>query len=86
VLAWIFRRCDGQGETVETPIGLVPKPEDLSAGGLDLSEEALRELLTVDEKKLRSEIEQVKEHLAKFGDDLPQEVSEQLSRLEQRLA
>ena len=24
VLAWVFRRCDGEGETVETPIGLVP--------------------------------------------------------------
>ena len=68
------------------PIGLVPKPEDLPTGGLDLSDDALRELLTVDEHKLRSEIEQVKEHLAKFGDELPEEVSEQLDKLERRLA
>ena len=26
VLEWIFRRCDGDGEAVETPIGLVPAP------------------------------------------------------------
>jgi phosphoenolpyruvate carboxykinase (GTP) len=26
VLAYVFRRCDGDGETVETPIGLVPAP------------------------------------------------------------
>src|SRR4051794_9381300 len=32
VLAWIFQRCDGVGETVETPIGLVPAPD-----GIDIS-------------------------------------------------
>ena len=26
VLEWIFRRCDGEAEAVETPIGLVPAP------------------------------------------------------------
>ena len=26
VLEWVFRRCNGEGETVETPIGLVPAP------------------------------------------------------------
>ena len=86
VLAWIFRRCDGEGETVETPIGLVPALDGLDADGLDLSQEQLEVLLTVDEGKLNAEIEQIKEHLAKFGDDLPDEVSAQLRKLEQRLA
>jgi len=85
VLAWIFRRCDGEGETVETPIGLVPAPGGLPTEGLDLSDEALRELITVDEDKLKAEIQQVSEHLAMFGDDLPDEVSGQLRALEQRL-
>jgi phosphoenolpyruvate carboxykinase (GTP) len=86
VLAWIFRRCDGEGETVETPIGLVPAPGGLDTDGLDLSDEALQELLAVDEAKLRSEIEQVKEHLDKFGRDLPDEVAGQLRKLEERLS
>ena len=75
MLAYVFRRCNGEGETVETPIGLVPAAGELDTDGLDLSDEALQELLTVDEDKLKAEIEQVKEHLAKFGDDLPAEVS-----------
>ena len=29
VLEWVFRRCDGEGETVETPIGLVPAEGEL---------------------------------------------------------
>jgi len=86
VLAWVFRRCDGEGETVETPIGLVPAPGELPTEGLDLSDEALQELLTIDEHKLKAEIEQVSEHLAMFGDDLPAEVSGQLRALERRLA
>ena len=78
MLAWIFDRCDGEGETVETPIGLVPTADGIPTEGLDLSAEDARELLTVDEDKLSSELEQVKEHLATFGDDLPDEVSAQL--------
>ena len=53
VLAYVFRRCNGEGETVETPIGLVPAAGELDTAGLDLSDEALQELLTVDEDKLK---------------------------------
>ena len=48
VLAWIFRRCEGKGEVDETPIGLVPKAADLPTEGLDLSDEDLQALLTVE--------------------------------------
>jgi phosphoenolpyruvate carboxykinase (GTP) len=85
VLEWVFRRCDGDGEIVETPIGYVPADGGLNVEGLDLEPEALRELLTVDEDAVRAELDQVREHLAKFGDDLPAEISEQLAKLEQRL-
>src|SRR4051794_33859089 len=85
VLAWIFRRCDDQGDTVETPIGLVPAADGLPTDGLDLSREALEELLRIDEDQLRAEIEQVKEHLATFGDRLPEEIRDQLRELEERL-
>jgi phosphoenolpyruvate carboxykinase (GTP) len=85
VLAWVFRRCEGQGEVVETPIGLVPAPGGIDTSGLDISPEAMTELLTVDEDKLRTELVQIHEHLARFGDRLPAPVSEQLEQLERRL-
>jgi phosphoenolpyruvate carboxykinase (GTP) len=85
VLEWIFRRCDGEAEAVETPIGLVPSPGSLNVDGLDVSEEALRELTAVHESALREEIPQVEEQLAKFGDDLPDEVAAQLDALKKRL-
>jgi phosphoenolpyruvate carboxykinase (GTP) len=86
VLAWVFRRCQGQGEVAETPIGLVPAPGQIDTDGLDISPEAMTELLTVDEEKLRTELVQVHEHLARFGDRLPSAVREQLERLDQRVA
>jgi phosphoenolpyruvate carboxykinase (GTP) len=85
VLEWIFRRCDGEVDAVETAIGNVPRAEDLNTEGLDLSGEALEALLTVDEDKVRDELPQVKEHLARFGDDLPDRVREQFQALEERL-
>ncbi len=83
VLAWIFRRCDGEAEAEETPIGLVPGPGALDTDGLD--EEAVAAALKVDLDEVRAELEQTEEHLAKFGDRLPDAVRAQFEALKQRL-
>ncbi|WP_445151450.1 phosphoenolpyruvate carboxykinase (GTP) [Baekduia sp. Peel2402] len=85
VLEWVVRRLEGQVEADETPVGLVPRKEDINISGLDIADEALTEVLSVDVNALRDELPQVKEHLAKFGDDLPTEIRTQLAALEQRL-
>ncbi|HEX2467342.1 MAG TPA: phosphoenolpyruvate carboxykinase (GTP) [Solirubrobacterales bacterium] len=85
VLEWIFRRCAGEGETVETPMGLVPAEGEIDTDGLELGPEAMRELLHVDADALRAQLPQVEEHLARFGDDLPDEISAQLEALKGRL-
>jgi len=86
VLEWVFRRLDGGAEARETPTGRVPRPEDLNTAGLDLAPEKLETLLSVDTDGLREELEQVREHLAKFGDRLPVEIRAQFEALEGRLA
>ena len=85
VLEWVFRRCDGEAEAVETPIGLVPAAGEIDVEGLDLSDEAMRVLTTVDTDAVKSELDQVRAHLDKFGDRLPAEIAQQLEALEQRL-
>ncbi len=85
VLEWIFRRCENKVDGDETPIGIVPKAADLNVEGLGLSDDAIAQLLAVDEGRLRDELTQVREHLAKFGDRLPAEIRSQFERLEQRL-
>src|SRR5215204_1831068 len=56
VLAWIFRRLDGDVGAHETVVGNVPRPEDLETDGLDISDEQLAELLRVDEDGVREEL------------------------------
>jgi phosphoenolpyruvate carboxykinase (GTP) len=85
VLAWIVERCAGRAEAVETPIGLVPAEGALDVEGLDLSPEALKALLAVDEDGVRAELPQIRDHLDQFGDDLPDAVRAQLERLVGRL-
>jgi Phosphoenolpyruvate carboxykinase (GTP) len=85
VLEWIFRRCENAADAVETPIGLLPTEGALNTEGLDISEDAMRQLLHVDSDLVRRQLPQLKEHLAKFGDKLPPEISAQLEALEQRL-
>jgi phosphoenolpyruvate carboxykinase (GTP) len=85
VLEWVFRRCDGGGETVDSTLGLLPAEGDLNTEGLEISDEAMSELLSVDDEAVKAQLPQVEEHLARFGDDLPDEISAQLDALKQRL-
>jgi len=85
VLEWVFRRCDGEAEAVETAIGCVPSPGSLNTDGLDISEAQLQELLAVDEKLVKEELPAQHQHLARFGDRLPSELHGEIGALEQRL-
>jgi phosphoenolpyruvate carboxykinase (GTP) len=85
VLAWIFRRLDGHAEARDTPIGCVPRAEDLDLSGLDLDPAKLDELLSVDEQGLKSELEQVSGFLERFGERLPAEMRAQHEALQRKL-
>ncbi|MDX6696734.1 MAG: phosphoenolpyruvate carboxykinase [Solirubrobacteraceae bacterium] len=85
VLAWVFRRCDDDATTRETPIGLVPGEGALDVEGMDIEPEAVEELLRVDPEEWRAQLPQVHQHYAKFGDRLPPALREQLDGLESRL-
>jgi phosphoenolpyruvate carboxykinase (GTP) len=86
VLEWVFRRCEGKADAVETPIGLLPTPGAINTEGLDISDEDMAELLSVDAKAVLEQLPQVEDFLAKFGDKLPAEIRSQLDSLKERLA
>ena len=52
VLKWIIERINGQGNAVETPIGWMPRYDDLDWSGLDFSKEQWDELTCVDKETL----------------------------------
>ena len=85
VLMWILGRCDGSAEAVETPIGYEPRPCDIEREGLDLSEETVAELLSVNKELWRQEACGISEFYKKFGDKLPKELSEELETLKKNL-
>ena len=85
VLEWIFRRCDGEVEATDTAIGRLPSAEDINTDGLELGDGALDRLLEVDIDEVCQQLPQVEEHLARFGDQLPDEIQAQLQSLKQRL-
>src|SRR5205807_3045738 len=76
VLAWIFRRCAGQAEAVGTEIGLVPPVGEggIETEGLNISQDAMDQLLEVDPGPWRQQLPQMHEHYARFGDRLPKEM------------
>ncbi|MFB4279289.1 phosphoenolpyruvate carboxykinase (GTP) [Nonomuraea sp. MTCD27] len=83
VLKWIVERLNGEAKAVPTPIGLLPA--DLDTEGLDLSEEDLRTLLTVDRDVWREEAALIPDHFDKFGSHLPKELWDQYNALLDRL-
>jgi phosphoenolpyruvate carboxykinase (GTP) len=86
VLAWMFERCAGTADAVDTPIGRLPTRESFPTTGLDVPDAALDQLLSVDSPSWREELPLIEEHYASFGDHLPSALREQLDALEQRLA
>ncbi len=85
VLNWILARCAGEVDAVETAIGYLPKKEDLDLTGLDISDEVLDELLSVDKEVWLEETKGISEFFAKFGDRLPKELAAELEGLKARL-
>ncbi len=85
VLKWISERIDGTAGAEATPIGLVPTRDALDIDGLDLTDDQLNVLLTVDVETWREEAALVKPHYERFGSHTPQRLWDQLAALEQRL-
>jgi phosphoenolpyruvate carboxykinase (GTP) len=85
VLKWIFERTEGSGKAVETPIGFLPTPDAIDTKGLPVSGADMAELLKVDVKEWKKELEGIKEHYKKFGSRLPLALGDELAGLEKRL-
>ena len=85
VLDWILRRTEGKADAVETPIGYVPRPEDIDLNGLDMTTEDVADLLTVDKELWKEDAENIEGFYAKFGDKLPKALADELATLKKNL-
>ena len=87
VLKWIVDRCEGRGGAGESPIGRVPRAEDLDLDGLEsFSQERMRALLAVKPEEWANELEGQKEFFKTLEPYLPNELLEELQKLGHRLS
>ncbi|WP_435338034.1 phosphoenolpyruvate carboxykinase domain-containing protein, partial [Acinetobacter sp. LH3_13] len=71
VIDWIIRRVDGQVGAVDSPIGRLPRVEDLELSGLDLPAADLEELFAIDTASWLAEADLTEEFFDTFGSHLP---------------
>ncbi len=87
VLQWIFERCRGRAAGVETPLGEMPRFEDLDWRGLErLSPAQYAELERVDAAAWKQELASHDELFDKFGTHLPAALEARRGSMHEKLA
>jgi phosphoenolpyruvate carboxykinase (GTP) len=85
VLAWIFDRCNGVDNCVDTAIGNLPKPGSIEAPD-GFCPDILKELISVDTEGWKGEIAAIrKDYYPQYGDRLPKELYAELDVIEKAL-
>ncbi len=86
VLEWILTRCHDGVEAIDSPIGMMPHPEDIDIDHLDsMNDGIMKDLLTVDKDLWKEEMENVKAFYGEFGDHLPKKLMDELIATVERL-
>ena len=87
VLQWIVDRCEGRAQAANTPLGNMPRFEDISWNGLEkFSAAQFADLSAVDVAAWKEELQSHDELLAKLGAHLPQDLAQRRKQLHDKLA
>jgi len=86
VLKWIVERCNGKAGAVDTPLGRMPRYEDMEWQGLDgFGRESFERLVAVDRELWREELKDHAEFFESLKARLPQALIAQREQLERAL-
>src|SRR5688500_10969898 len=87
VLAWIVERCQGRTQGVETPLGTMPRHQDLNWDGLEkVTAARFDELTRVEPEAWKEELRSHDELFGKLGARLPAALETRRGRMHERLA
>jgi phosphoenolpyruvate carboxykinase (GTP) len=87
VLAWIVERCQGRTQGVETPLGTMPRHQDLNWEGLEkVTPARFDELTRVEPEAWKEELRSHDELFGKLGARLPGALETRRGRMHERLA
>lgn len=81
VLKWIIDRCEGKTEAVSTAIGKLPKTKDIDTKGIDITNDELNSILSVDPEKWAEEMVELSQYFESFGERLPDALRKQQQRI-----
>ncbi|MAJ90604.1 MAG: phosphoenolpyruvate carboxykinase (GTP) [Legionellales bacterium] len=85
VLKWVFERCAGSVDAIDTPIGKMPTLDGIDFNNLEMDEADKANLLRVDIEGWLQELPGIEEYYDSFGEHLPEELRQQVSALKERL-
>ena len=85
VLKWVFERCNGSADAIDTPIGKMPTLDGIDFNGLEMNEADKASLLRVDVEGWLQELPGIEEYYDSFGGHLPEELRHQIKALKKRL-
>jgi len=85
VLKWICERLDGKADAIETPIGNLPTKAAMDMDGLDMDDDKLDLILSVDVPLWKKEADAIGSAYRAIGDRLPDELWQVHANLIERL-
>lgn len=85
VLQWVIDRCFKRVEAQKTPIGYVPRPEDINTNGLTIDTDTVKRLFEIDKSEWLEELKGHKAFFDTFENHLPKEIWDEYMALEKRL-
>jgi phosphoenolpyruvate carboxykinase (GTP) len=85
VIDWIIRRIEGEVPAVDSPIGRLPRTQDLNLDGLSVTDDDLAELFAVDPDLWTREADLTEEFYARFDGKVPAALQAELAALRYRL-
>ncbi|HVR81107.1 MAG TPA: phosphoenolpyruvate carboxykinase (GTP) [Luteimonas sp.] len=86
VLEWMIKRVKGEVGAVETPIGALPRIEDVNLDGVVLSKEARAKLFGFDAGGWRAEIDSIGDYLDEYRTRMPQALKGEQQRISATLS
>ncbi len=85
VLEWMIERVKGTAGAIDTPIGALPRAEDINLDGVSLGDEAREKLFGFDRDGWRAEFASIGHYLEEYGPRIPQALIDEQQRIAARL-
>jgi phosphoenolpyruvate carboxykinase (GTP) len=81
VIEWMIERVKGSADAVETPVGTLPRPEDLNLDGVALGDEAREKLFGFDRAGWHAEFASIGDFLDEYGPRMPMAMKTEQARI-----